>query len=198
MAVMDHLTKNELISDKQYGFLPGRSTTLQLLKYLDHCIAAIVEGKHVDSVYLDFSKASDSVPHRRLLGKLEMYGIKGALLSWITSFLSGRTQKVVVNGHNSQPDAVVSGVPQGSVLGPLLFVIYINDLPDMLSSSCLMFADDSKVYRKINNEDDMIKLQQNLVALEEWSNNWLLRFHPGKCKVISIGESTSTTFRGFQ
>ena len=190
VAVMEHLSRNNLISDKQYGFLPGRSTTLQLLKYIDFCTGAIVNNKHVDSVYLDFSKAFDSVPHRRLLGKLESYGIRGPLLGWIRDFLSDRTQRVVINGECSASDPVVSGVPQGSVLGPLLFVIYINDLPDMLNSPCLMFADDSKVFRTINSDEDMAALQKDLEALEEWSRTWLLRFHPGKCKVISIGEST--------
>ena len=145
VAVMKHLSENNLISDRQYGFLPGRSTTLQLLKYIDHCNGAIVENLTVDAAYLDFSKAFDSVPHRRLLGKLESYGIHGTLLQWIESFLSDRTQTAMLNGHPSSPGPVVSGVPQGSVLGPLLFVIYINDLPEQLNSPCLMFADDSKV-----------------------------------------------------
>ena len=109
-------------------------------------------GDTVDTVYLDFSKAFDTVPHRHLIGKLEAYGIDGSLLSWISSFLMGRTQKVSVNGSLSSSKPVLSGIPQGSVLGPLLFVIYINDLPDKLCSSSLMFADNTKVFREICSE----------------------------------------------
>ena len=95
VAVMDHLTRNGLISKKQDRFLPGHSTTLQLLKYIDYCTDAIVEEKRVDAVYLNFLKAFDSVPHRHLLGKLESYGILGTLHSWIKAFLSDRSQRVV-------------------------------------------------------------------------------------------------------
>ena len=148
----------------------------------------LVRGDTVDTVYLDFSKAFDTVPHRRLLGNLEAYGIDGSLLSWISSFLMGRTQKVSVNGSPSSSKPALSGIPQESVLGPLLFVIYINDLPDKLCSSSLMFADDTKVFREICSENDFECLQRDLACLEKWSNTWLLKFHPEKCKILTVGK----------
>ena len=105
----------------------------------------MARGGTVDSIYLDFQKAFDTVPHKRLIGKLESYGIGGNLLSWIISFLTDRTQEVIVNGITSSTQPVLSGIPQGSVLGPLLFVIYINDLPDNLKSPSLMFAVDTQI-----------------------------------------------------
>ena len=129
-----HLTSNNLLSPKQFGFTSGRSTVTQLLRYLDKCIDTIVNGGVVDTIYLDFQKAFDTVPHRRLMGKLQPYGVKGRILTWIKPFLTGRTQVIKVNGSVSESAPVLSGIPQGSVLGPLLFVIYINDLPEALQS----------------------------------------------------------------
>ena len=145
------------------------------------------KGLSVDSIYLDFQKAFDTVPHKRLIEKLKSYGIRNKLLCWIHSFLTNRTQHVVVNNQSSSEQKVVSGVPQGSVLGPLLFVLYINDLPDKLESSSLMFADDTKIFKAINSENDIQALQRDLIKLEEWSSIWLLKFHPDKCKVLTIG-----------
>ena len=106
----------------------------------------------------------------------------------LSSFLMGRTQKVSVNGSLSSSKPVLSGIPQGSVLGPLLFVIYINDLPDKLCSSSLMFADDTKVFREICSENDLECLQRDLACLEKWSDTWLLKFHPEKCKILTVGK----------
>jgi hypothetical protein len=195
-AVLEHLRRHDLLSKKQFGFINGRSTTLQLLVYLDKCREVLSRGGTVDSVYLDFAKAFDTVPHRRLLGKLEAYGIRGSLLKWVKSFLCGRTQQVAVNGAFSSTQPVLSGIPQGSVLGPLLFVVYINDLPNNLSSSVLMFADDTKPFREMKSEEDFRVLQCDLDLLEEWSNKWLLSFHPNKCKVLTIGKHENI-LRGF-
>ena len=128
--------------------------------------------------------------HFRTVGfllKLESYGIAGTLLEWIKSFLVGRTQRVSVNGVLSDERPVASGVPQGSVLGPLLFLLYINDIADNLETSLLFFADDSKLSKHISTQDDIDALQRDLLRLEDWSSKWLLRFHPDKCHVLSLG-----------
>ena len=187
-AIQDYLLENNLLSTKQHGFLSGRSTVTQLLRYLDECIEQINDGSVVDAIYLDFSKAFDTVPHRRLMSKLESYGITGEVKKWIESFLTGRSQTVKVNNDESPPAPVISGIPQGSVLGPLLFVIYINDLPDNVNSFVYLFADDTKLMRKIKSDEDAKALQRDLNELEEWSNKWLLRFNPDKCHVLTIGK----------
>ena len=186
--IMQHLMNEKLLSKHQHGFMGKRSTVTQLLCYLDKCADSISDSKVVDVIYFDFAKAFDTVPHRRLLKKLNAYGIKGKELDWIKSFLSDRHQSVKVNGKLSKKCKVLSGVPQGSVLGPLLFVIYINDLPEVTNSKMYLFADDTKLVEEINNVDDAIRLQQDIDAMEKWSNDWLLRFHPDKCHVLTIGK----------
>ena len=185
---MSHLHQNKLLSPKQYGFISGRSTTIQLLHYLDKCINTIVEGSVVDVIYFDFAKAFDKVPHRRLIGKLESYGIKGNVLKWISEFLCGRYQTVVVNGEKSKEASVLSGIPQGTVLGPLLFVIYINDILDSIESDGFLFADDTKIFREITSQEDSITLQSDIDSLELWSQIWQLEFNLNKCHVITLGK----------
>ena len=185
-AVMNHILIQKLLSPKQYGFISGRSTATQLLSYLDTCIETIVAGGVVDTVYLDFAKAY-TVPPRRLIGKLASYGIDGNIRNWIKAFLSGRTQVVKVNGVESESGQVLSGIPQGSVLGPILFVIYINDLPEAVKSDVFLFADDTKILHQISSKDDAITLQSDLDSLELWSKKWLLAFHPDKCHVLTLG-----------
>ena len=144
---MKHLAELKLLSPKQFGFISGRSTTTQLMRYLDNCIDAILNGNIVDTVYLDFAKAFDSVPHRRLLGKLISYGVTGNIPSWIKVFLNERSLKV--NGTGSMSAPVLSGIPQGSVVGPILFIIYINDFLEGIQSNGLLFADDAKIFNQI-------------------------------------------------
>jgi len=138
---------------------------------------------------MDFSKAFDKVSHSRLLYKLEWYGVKGQTYSWVTDFLTGRSQQVVLEGKQSDSSNVTSGVPQGSVLGPILFLIYINDLPDCVHSQVRLFADDTIVYRKINSPNDVDSLQEDLGRLEGWEKRWQMEFHPGKCQVIRVTKS---------
>ena len=185
--IMDHLESNNLLSRHQHGFRSNRSCLTQLLEYFLEIHEIIDERDPVDAIYLDCQKAFDTVPLKRLLAKLEAYGITGKILNWIKSFLLGRTQRVVVKGEMSEELDVWSGVPQGSVLGPLLFLIYINDLLDEITSKGKLFADDSKLFRRIHDEDDYVALQRDLLKLQEWSSTWLLKFNESKCKVMHIG-----------
>ena len=187
--IISYMKNNKLFSDKQYGFISGRSTSLQLLTVLEEWTDALDHGLTVDCIYMDYRKAFDTVPHNRLLGKLESYGFNDQLLGWIRSFLKGRTQKVTINDKDSSWKEVDSGIPQGSVLGPILFVIYINDLPELVSSKVYLFADDTKIYKVITDEEDRLKLQDDLNKLSEWSNTWLLKFHADKCKHMTIGRN---------
>ena len=160
--LIDHLQHNNLISDRQHGFVAGRSCTTQLLEVLDKWTKVLDEGGAIDAVYLDFQKAFDKVPHRRLLSKVEAYGIRGNILHWLESFLQGRNQRVVINGVQSEQAQVVSGIPQGSVLGHVLFMIYINDLPACVESDISLFADDAKVFTRSDAENATSVLQEDL------------------------------------
>jgi hypothetical protein len=192
-AIIQHMDSNNLFTDCQFGFRQKRSTTLQLLLAVEEWTAYMDEGLPVDAFYLDLRKAFDTVPHRRLLTKLHAYGIRGNLLRWIEGFLSGRTQQVMVGGSKSEQVPVESGVPQGSVLGPTLFIIYINDLPEQVRSRLLLYADDSKLYRAIREEQDHATLQEDISALQDWSDRWLLAFHPDKCHVMTLGGRSQET-----
>ena len=133
-------------------------------------------------------KAFDTVPYKRLLSKLSSYGIGGKILEWIKSFLTSRRQRVVVNGEVSDWSDVTSGVPQGSVLGPILFLCYINDIPPVVQNKVMLFADDTKIYSKVDSVEDCKNLQKDLDHLSDWSKRWGLKFHPQKCKVMRIGK----------
>ena len=146
-------------------------------------------GSPFDVLYLDFQKAFDSVPHARLVYKLRKYGIGDTLSNWIEDFLGGRKQRVCINKASSSWTKVTSGVPQGSVIGPFLFLLYINDLPGKIKSNCQIFADDTKVYQPILSLVDAQELQDDLSNLIEWSNIWLLGFNQQKCKVLHVGKT---------
>ena len=186
--LQSYLENNNLLCKEQFGFRSGKSCSTQLLQVVNEWSKAIDMGKPVDVIYLDYQKAFDSVPHQRLLIKLKAYGITGTLLTWITNFLTGRSQKVVVNGILSTPTPVLSGIPQGSVLGPLLFLIYVNDLPSDICSSLMLFADDTKIYRCIQSTEDAETLQADLNTLSQWSTTWQLPFNVDKCKVLHFGQ----------
>ena len=148
--LVEFLSSTGQLSRHQHGFRPRRSCSSQLLEVLEDWCKILEVGDPVDVVYLDFRKAFDAVPHNRLLRKLSSYGIAGKLLRWIEEFLSGRSQQVVVNGSHSDLAVVRSGVPQGSVLGPLLFLLFVNDIPSVVDCSVKMFADDTKLYRNVS------------------------------------------------
>ena len=185
-----HLHHNRLITDAQYGFVKGRSTELQLLNCSKMWINAIDSNKFVDTVYIDFSKAFDTISHRKLLHKLTNYGISGNILQWFSSFLCDRKQRVKIGDVYSSYASVSSGVPQGSCTGPLLFILYANDLPDSHQGSetmvCL-FADDTKLSRVLSSTEYRFELQEGLNDFMNWADQWQLRVAEHKCLVLSHG-----------
>jgi len=184
-AIVSFFTDNKLYSNCQHGFRKKRSCMTQLLEVMDDFTQLMDDNVPFDILYLDFRKAFDSVPHERLLVKLASYGIDGSVLKWVRGFLSSRTQKVRVGVEHSTEEMVSSGIPQGSILGPILFTIFINDLPNYVQSTCKIFADDTKLYEKSVNHD---KLQDDLTALQNWSLKWNLYFNSEKCKVLHAGK----------
>ena len=184
--VMKHLDQQKLLTDCQHGFRARRSCETQLISLIHELASSLDRKKQHDIAVLDFSKAFDRVPHERLLAKLHHYGVRGNTHRWIRSFLTGRSQRVVVHGAFSSPAPVVSGVPQGSVLGPILFLVFINDLPECVSSCTRLFADDCVLYREINSAADCDILQQDLAHLEEWEQKWGMDFHPDKCSILRV------------
>ena len=178
--------KHNLLYDLQYGFRERRSCETQLIQLVEDLTRSLTNGKQTDLILLDFSKAFDKVNHLKLLYKLQMHGVQGKTLSWIQSFLVGRTQSVVLEGECSDEVPVSSGVPQGSVLGPILFLSYINDLPDNVQSQVRLFADDTAVYLTINHPSDASLLQKDLDQLQQWEVKWDMEFNPSKCQVLHI------------
>ena len=156
---------------------------------MDDLASAVDSGHCVDANYLDCEKAFDKVPHERLMVKLWALGIKGNILDWIRNFLTGRVHQVRIRKECSGWLPVVSGVPQGSVLGPVLFLAYINDIVDSLESTTSLFADDAKIYRVLKTDDDTEALQRDMQRLENWSEKWLLTFNTNKCKTVHFGHN---------
>jgi len=151
---------------------------------------AVDQGDAVDLVYLDFSKAFDKVSHQKLILKLKSHGISGCVLKWIEAWLSGRRQRVVINGKSSGWTLVESGVTQGSVLGPLGFIVYINDVDKCAINITTIkkFADDTKAANKIKDDQDRMNLQQSLDKLVKWAEEWDMQFNINKCKVMHLGK----------
>ena len=164
-TIMDHLEHHHILCPQQHGFRGKRSCETQLLEFTHELFNNLAEGKQTDIFILDFAKAFDRVNHSLLVHKLSYYGIQGVLNHWISDFLQDRRQAVVLNGERSDFISVQSGVPQGSVLGPCLFLIYINDMPDLLTSPVRLFADDTAAYNIVTSVDDQKHLQHNLDQL---------------------------------
>lgn len=176
-----------LISDEQFGFLKNRSSLTQLLLSYAQVNEAVEKGYSCSAVYLDFSKAFDSVPHKELLFKLWKIGITGPLWCWFREYLSNRKHYVSIDGESSPLLPVISGVPQGSVLGPLLFIIYINDIPErILHSSIRMFADDCKLLKCISSFYDHLLLQEDLNSIVRWCDEWRLKLNASKCVALEF------------
>ena len=183
------LESNNLIKNSQHGFRRRRSPQTNMIEFLEMVTKWHDAGKPVDVVYFDFSKAFDTVCHKRLLIKLEAIGIKGKLKALIKDWLSGRRQRVVVNGKLSDWKAILSSVLQGSVLGGMLFNIYIDDLDDVIRAFIRKFADDTKIARIIETEEDAELLQKDIDAMVEWAKNWAMKFNVAKCKVLHVGRN---------
>ncbi len=187
-AVIDHLKENNLLYKYQHAFIGKRSCTTNLLEVLNIWTKLIEDEETVDTIYLDFAKAFDSVPHKRLIEKCRALGISGKVLKWIYAFLERRKQRVMVNGNPSSWTEVISGVPQGSVLGPVLFVIFINDMPSNVSSFLSLFADDATLYAKSTTQEQQSTIQDDLLKLQSWSDTWQLHFNKAKCKALYLGK----------
>jgi hypothetical protein len=189
------ITRND-INVNQHGFMNRKSTTTQLLEFYNYVHDKLDKNSQVDVAFLDLSKAFDRVPHNLLLLKLKTFGINGPLLNWFKNYLSCRKQCVVLEGHKSRYSVVTSGVPQGSILGPLLFLYYINDIFKCINStdtSLFLYADDAKIGHVINNVDDCKLLQSELESLYVWCNTWGMAFNVTKCVFMSFSKNIILT-----
>ena len=186
---MSHLEHNKLILDSQHGFQSGRSCLTNLVDFFHDMFSIYDKSRAVDILYLDFRKAFDKVPHKRLMAKVRSLGIIDKVGNWIEYWLSDRKQRVVINGTSSGWREVTSGIPQGSVLGPLLFIIYINDLDLGLVSKISKFANDTKMGINADSDAAVKQLQEDLRKVGEWSKKWQMPFNLDKCKIMHIGHS---------
>ena len=189
--VQEHLDKFDLIKASQHGFRKHRSCLTNLLEFLQFTRNSVDCGEPVDVIYLDFQKAFDKIPHKRLIMKVEAYGVKGNISRWISNWLQNREQRVVLNQACSQFRTVLSGVPQGSVLGPLLFVMFINDIDSCVVNKLSKFADDTKVFSIVSDQVKIDKLRCDLLNLFKWSQDWQMLFNINKCKVMHFGRSNA-------
>ena len=185
--MMDFLIKHKLIIPSQHGFLKARSCLTNLICFVEEITKWVDKGSPVDVIYLDFQKAFDKVPHQRLILKLKSHGMGNSIINWIEQWLNDRRQRVVVDGEVSSWKPVLSGVPQGSVVGPILFLVYINDLEEGVTGNILKFADDTKLVRKTKEVGDKQKLQDDIDKLVRWSDKWQMLFNFGKCKCLHTG-----------
>jgi Reverse transcriptase (RNA-dependent DNA polymerase)/Endonuclease-reverse transcriptase len=181
-----HMDQNQLFNAAQHGFRKRLSCETQINSLHHKMVTTKDNGKSTDIVYLDFQKAFDKVPHAMLIWKLKKLGIHEGIYRWIKEYLNHREQRVVMEGVLSETVQVTSGVPQGSVLGPLLFILYINDITDDIESGIGLYADDCALFREINKSSDAEKLQSDLNKITDWSTKWLLPLNIDKCKSMRI------------
>ena len=191
--LISYLRTHNLISNNQHGFLARKSTGTNLLNCFQDWQIAIKNKKLIDIIYLDFQKAFDSLVHNKIIAKLSSYGLRYELLSWIREFLTGRMQRVAIDGVLSNPTEVLSGVVQGSVLGPLIFILFIDDITDCMDisevnpTSCSIFADDLKIYCSYDSIHDNSSIVHTIRNIERWSTLWQLRINPEKSILLQVG-----------
>ena len=189
--LIQYLEVNNAFPDSQHGFRPGRSTVSQLVEQYDNILNSLANKHNMDVIMLDYAKAFDTINHSILLHKLKSLSIGGKIGQWISNFLLDRTQKVVINGFQSNPSPVISGVPQGTILGPVLFLIYISDISDNITHSTVSsYADDSKISKEIENVNDGKELQEDTNKLYAWSSHNLMEFNTTKFQVLKIGSNS--------
>ena len=194
--ILEHLHEHHPLSNSQWGFSEGKSTATALLATTHEWFQRLEEGKEICAVFFDLRKAFDSVPHRPLMTKLQQLGLSDHLLHWISNYLTSRSQRVVVNGAASFSTPVISGVPQGSVLGPLLFLIYIDDitsLPITCGTQTVLYADDLLLFCPISKQEDFFTLQRDIVSIEHWTSNNYLTFNMSKCSYMMISRKRYPT-----
>ena len=185
-SLSKHFTELNILYELQHRFRERRSCETQLIMLIDELPKTMQMGKQTDLILLDFSKAFDKVAHEKLIQKLHHYGIRGDTLKWIKDFLDNRKQAVVINRVNSNCIPVSSGVPQGSVLGPILLLVYMNDLPEQVKTSVRLFADDTAMYLALSSHIEDQVLKNDLLSLGKWEKMWDMNFNPSKCQVLHV------------
>ena len=188
LSLINFLEYHKKLDPRQHGSRAQRSTLSQLLQHHDDILKALEDGDNLDCIYLDFSKAYDKVDHGILLHKLKQLGISGSIGRWIRNFLIERSQQVMVKGRKSEEFPLVSGVPQGSVLGPLLFLIFIGDISEGVTASILVYVDDSKVSNRIKTPEDVETLQDDLDKIFAWEKENNMKFNGGKFLILRYGK----------
>ena len=186
----------DLLHPDQHAFRKQKSSVTQLVQYIHSLAKTLDSGGQTDLIYLDMAKAFDRVPHEKLVYKLEMIGLRSPLLAWIKDYLTNRRHRVIIEGTASDWKPVTSGVPHGSIIGPILFLFYVNDIMENLSAgtSFLLYADDAKCARVINDLNDCYTLQNDLTAIYDWSKLWEINFNLQKCKQLCITKKKKNLF----